>query len=61
MSTMIPNARRVLADLEHGFAAWLQRANSRNELHNLSDRDLRDIGLCRPEARWESSKPFWMA
>ncbi|HEX3506529.1 MAG TPA: DUF1127 domain-containing protein [Xanthobacteraceae bacterium] len=60
MSTMIANSRSVLANLEHGFTMWLHRTYSRNELRNLSDRDLRDIGLCRTEARWEASKPFWM-
>ncbi|HEY2534112.1 MAG TPA: DUF1127 domain-containing protein [Xanthobacteraceae bacterium] len=34
---------------------------SRNELRNLSDRDLQDIGLSRGDARREYAKPFWMA
>jgi uncharacterized protein YjiS (DUF1127 family) len=61
MSTMIPNTRRVLANLEHGFTMWLHRAYSRNELRDLSDRDLRDIGLTRCDARHEYAKPFWLA
>jgi uncharacterized protein YjiS (DUF1127 family) len=51
---------RVLANLEHGFTMWLHRAYSRNELRTLSDRDLRDIGLSRIDARHEHAKPFWM-
>ena len=40
---------------------WRRRAYSRNELENLSDRTLRDIGLTRCEAHREATKPFWMA
>ena len=60
MSTMIRNTRRVLANLEHGVTMWLYRAYSRNELRDLNDRELRDIGLSRACARWEAAKPFWM-
>ncbi|MGA7432399.1 MAG: DUF1127 domain-containing protein [Xanthobacteraceae bacterium] len=61
MSTMMPNTVRVLAHLGHGFTVWLERANSRNELRNFGDRDLRDIGLSRADANREATKPFWMA
>ena len=37
MSTMMPNTIRVLAHLGQGFAVWLERANSRNELRNFGD------------------------
>ena len=47
MSTMIPDTRRVLVHLGHGFSMWLHRVNSRNELRNFSDRELQDIGLRR--------------
>jgi uncharacterized protein YjiS (DUF1127 family) len=40
---------------------WLTLAKTRNELMNLSDRALRDIGLSRCDAEFEASKPFWMA
>jgi uncharacterized protein YjiS (DUF1127 family) len=59
MSTMIPNTSRALAELGHGFAVWLRRGASRYELRNLSDRDLRDIGLSRANAYREATKPFW--
>jgi len=42
-------------------AEWRTRARSRNELMNLSDRTLLDIGVSRYEADLEASKPFWMA
>jgi uncharacterized protein YjiS (DUF1127 family) len=61
MSTMIPDTRRVLVHLGHGFSMWLHRVNSRNELRNFSDRELQDIGLRRGDARAEAAKPFWMA
>ena len=61
MSTMIPNTRRALAEFGHRFAIWLGRGLSRYELRNLSDRDLRDIGLTRADAHGEAAKPFWRA
>lgn len=60
MSTMIPNARHVLANVGHGFTVWLHRANSRNELRGFSDHELRDIGLSRATAEWEAAKSFWV-
>jgi uncharacterized protein YjiS (DUF1127 family) len=42
-------------------AGWRHRARSRHELANLSDRQLRDIGLSRYSANFESAKPFWRA
>jgi uncharacterized protein YjiS (DUF1127 family) len=38
---------------------WLQRSHSRRELANLTERDLRDIGISRSEAEAEANKPFW--
>lgn len=38
---------------------WQQRANERTHLERLSERDLKDIGLTRAEARREFEKPFW--
>jgi uncharacterized protein YjiS (DUF1127 family) len=61
MSTMFPNTNRALANFGHGFTVWLRRGSERNELRNLSDRDLRDIGLTRCDAGREYRKPFWMA
>jgi uncharacterized protein YjiS (DUF1127 family) len=61
MSTFFSNTSKVLVDVGHGFSMWIHRASSRNELRDLSDRELRDIGLCRIEARWEGAKAFWMA
>lgn len=38
---------------------WRQRAHSRRALSLLADHQLRDIGLCRYDARIEAGKPFW--
>ncbi|MGO1081203.1 DUF1127 domain-containing protein [Inquilinus sp. CA228] len=39
---------------------WLRRARTRRRLGELSDRDLRDVGLDRSAAIREANKPFWM-
>lgn len=41
------------------FASWARRARTRRALAELSDYELRDIGLTRTEALGEASKPFW--
>jgi uncharacterized protein YjiS (DUF1127 family) len=40
---------------------WRQRARSRNDLADLSDQSLQDIGVSRCTANFEAAKPFWMA
>lgn len=43
------------------LAAWSFRYNSRLELSEMSDHQLKDIGLTRKEAHQESKKPFWLS
>ena len=38
---------------------WNERQRQRYRLHEMSDRDLRDIGLSRSELERERRKPFW--
>ena len=38
---------------------WQQRSAGRRELSNLTERDLRDIGITRNDAQVEANKPFW--
>ncbi len=38
---------------------WMLRSKSRNELRQLSDHYLKDIGISRLDAREEARKPFW--
>ncbi len=38
---------------------WRARIRERRETVELSDRDLRDLGLSRWEVEYERTKPFW--
>lgn len=40
---------------------WIDRARKRAELAELTDRQIRDVGLDIHEVRRESLKPFWMS
>jgi uncharacterized protein YjiS (DUF1127 family) len=40
------------------FLRWLH--STRVELENLSDKNLRDIGLEPPRRDFDTVKPFWM-
>jgi len=42
------------------IVAWRLRSHSRQELSNLSDEELRDIGLSRPTTTLDAVKPIWM-
>lgn len=55
-----PTARGWIGYAVRMIALWADRANQRQDLAELDDRLLRDIGKSREEARCESSKPFWM-
>lgn len=67
MSTMSVNDVKVRAyraarrrrRLQAIIVRWWQRLRSRYELMSLTETELRDIGLSRGEAEFESSKPFW--
>jgi uncharacterized protein YjiS (DUF1127 family) len=48
---------RVLATLRQ----WRQRARSRRELAGFDDYLLRDIGVSRSQAQFESGKRCWQA
>ena len=40
---------------------WSERYRSRSLLAGLSERELRDMGVCRAEIANEIGKPFWQA
>jgi uncharacterized protein YjiS (DUF1127 family) len=42
-------------------AGWARRIREAEDLAKLDDRELRDIGLTRAEARVMLDKPFWRA
>lgn len=50
-------ARQLMATIK----LWRRRAHSRQALSLLTDQQLRDIGLCRYDARIERDKSFWQA
>ena len=40
---------------------WMDRTGQRQDLAELEDHQLRDIGLTRDDIRRECGKPFWRA
>jgi uncharacterized protein YjiS (DUF1127 family) len=40
---------------------WRERMRYRNELAQLSERDLQDFGVSRSTAKFEMSRRFWSA
>ncbi|MFT4184067.1 MAG: DUF1127 domain-containing protein [Rhizobium sp.] len=50
---------RAMRGLLSSFALWLQKRETRSTLRDLTDDQLRDIGLTRREARTEVSKSFF--
>ena len=53
--------RHTFQNLVALLREWQRRAHGRAELAELGDRELRDIGLTRYDARHEIGKPFWRA
>ena len=43
------------------LAQWRRRARARRELAGCDDYLLRDIGVSRSQAQFESGKPFWQS
>jgi len=61
MSAMYPKTLRAWKKLQHDFVVLQDRANSRIELRNLSDRILLDIGVSRNEERGVPFVRSWMS
>jgi uncharacterized protein YjiS (DUF1127 family) len=51
----------VVSVFLRGVAESFRRARERRDLAELSDHNLRDIGLTRRDVDLEISKPFWRA
>lgn len=47
--------------VEETIHAWRERARSRHELAQWSERDLHDVGISRSDILHETEKPFWRA
>ncbi len=43
------------------YQSWRERVQTRNQLMQMSEYQLKDIGLSRYDAEKEWSKPFWQA
>jgi uncharacterized protein YjiS (DUF1127 family) len=54
-----PVRRPVLTVLVDLVIGSIERARSRRVLRLMDDRMLRDIGIDRGTAQYESDKPFW--
>ena len=52
-------AIEALIALFDRLADWQQLARQRRELRQLSERELKDIGLSRADVEREAAKPFW--
>jgi uncharacterized protein YjiS (DUF1127 family) len=46
-------------ELKHLLSRWLQKRRQRRALSQLTDSELRDIGITRYDAAKEAAKPFW--
>jgi uncharacterized protein YjiS (DUF1127 family) len=60
MDKRTPFRLRLWRRVRQNFAAWHDRANSRIELTDLTDRTLQDIGLTRGHERFGTAKLFWI-
>ena len=58
--TVQPNRQLRWSEVKQRVTQWWHCARSRYELQGLDDRCLRDIGMSRCTADFESAKPFWM-
>jgi uncharacterized protein YjiS (DUF1127 family) len=59
MRTTVPAWRPLW--LVEQLRIWLRRARERRELAELSDAQLRDVGLSRNTVKREVEKPFWIS
>jgi uncharacterized protein YjiS (DUF1127 family) len=51
----------VPARIAHIVMEWQNRAEQRQNLANLGDDMLKDLGLTRAQVAEEVNKPFWQA
>nr|WP_295809982.1 DUF1127 domain-containing protein [uncultured Nitratireductor sp.] len=48
-----------LANVVARFALWRDKRRSRLDLLDLTDEQLRDVGISRSQAQREGLRPFW--
>ncbi len=51
----------ILAQIAETLHVWRQRRHDRQQLAELSSRDLHDIGISWSDIVYEAEKPFWRA
>ena len=56
---VVAAVQAVLSGLASGIAIWLDRRQGRQDLSDLDDRLLADVGISRADALCEARKPFW--
>lgn len=61
MKTIAATPTAKKAALRNVMGEWMDRIRERQELRNLDERSLRDIGLSQADVVWEARKPFWQA
>jgi len=54
-----PRRRSAFRRVIDCLLLWQERASQRYRLAEMSDHQLRDLGLTRCEVERESEKPFW--
>lgn len=57
----VPTTSVVAVEFAVCLSKWSMRRETRKALRNLTDWELRDVGLTPEEARYEASKVFWRA
>lgn len=57
----VPTASVIAVKVAVCLSEWSQRRDTRKALKDLSEWQLRDVGLTPDEARFEASKVFWRA
>lgn len=58
---MTETRKSILATAVSLIKTWRRRSIQRRALANLSDHLLKDMGINRYDADFETSKPFWKA
>jgi uncharacterized protein YjiS (DUF1127 family) len=57
--SFVATVRAMLSSWTSTVAIWLDRRQGRQDLTELDDRLLDDVGISREDAVWEAGKPFW--